>query len=137
MLPPAVPTPFVIECDSCLTGGGAFSQTHYYAEQYPSAYMRALPAIHALEAANLVKAIYSLTFNTPPGTTVHINTDNMASATSLETGRCSDVQLGMCARELWLIDAINNFTIVISHKPGKELILADALSRAHSSDAAR
>ena len=137
MLPPAAPTPFVIECDSCLTGGGAFSQTHYYAEQYPTAYTRALPAIHALEAANLVEAIYSLTFNTPPGATVHINTDNMASATSLETGRCSDAQLGMCARELWLKAAINNFTIVISHKPGKELILADALSRAHSSDAAR
>ena len=133
IIPPVHPESFLIECDSCLTEGGAFSPTHYYAERYTSAYMRALPTIHALEAANLVEAVYSLTFDAPEGGVVHINTDNSAAAASLETGRCADPHLGMCARELWLIAAICNFTLIISHKPGKELVLADALSRAHLS----
>ena len=137
IIPPVITETFNIECDSCLTGGGAFSPSHYYAEQYTPAYMTAIPTIHALEAANLVEAIYTLTADAPGGGVVHINTDNSAAAVSLETGKCTDPHLGMCARELWLIATLKNFTVRISHKPGKDLILADALSRAHMSPQAR
>ena len=38
----------------------------------------------------------------------------------------------MCLlREIWLFAAINNCAIDIHHKPGKDLILADALSQCH------
>ena len=37
----------------------------------------------------------------------------------------------MCAPEIWLSGASTNAEIVIIHKPGKDLVLADALSRRH------
>ena len=89
--------------------------------------------IHALEAVNLVVAVACLRPKRPEGWTLLINTDNQASASALHTGKCSDPDLGLCSRELWLMAAINNFSITIAHKPGADLVLADALSRAHSS----
>ena len=67
---------------------------------------------------------------------ITVNTDNMASACALESGRCSDPALGMCARELWLMAALDSCSISIHHKPGAHLVLADALSRAHLSQKA-
>ena len=67
---------------------------------------------------------------------IRVNTDNQASAIALQSGRCSDPDLGLCSRELWLMSAIHNFTLSIVHTPGSDLILADALSRAHASRAA-
>ena len=61
----------------------------------------------------------------------------MASSCSLQSGRSKDPDLGMCARELWLLAATFNFDITVVHKPGAELILADALSRAHMDAHAR
>ena len=49
----------------------------------------------------------------------------------LSTGAGKDKFLCACSQEIWLFAAINNCTIDIPQKPGKGLILADALSRCH------
>ena len=136
LIPPSVQPVCIMECDSCMTGGGAYSSKKYYAEQYTREFTTRFKAIHALEAVNLVEAVATLRPDDCQGFEIRINTDNQASASALQTGRCSDADLGLCSRELWLMAAINNFTLQVSHKPGVELVLADALSRAHISSAA-
>ena len=37
--------------------------------------------------------------------------------------------MAACSREMWLIAANLDLEILVTHKPGKEVILADALSR--------
>lgn len=133
LLPPKATTTLVIECDSCLTGGGAYSSSHYFAHEYTSEFRSDYPSIHHLEAVNLIAALTHLGPCPGKGATVLINTDNAASAASLETGRGRDPILGACARQLWLLAARGGFTVEVRHKAGHLLLLADALSRAHSS----
>ena len=136
ILPPPERPKWLIECDSCLTGGGAFSPRNYFAEEYEKTFTTRFTSIHALEAVNLVEAVATLRPDPCEGYLISVNTDNQASATSLQTGKCSDPDLGLCSRELWLMAAVNNFDIEICHKPGIQLVLADALSRAHMSEVA-
>lgn len=62
-------------------------------------------------------------------------TDNSASSQALQTGKTKDPVLASCSCELWLEAACSDHEIVIQHKPGSELILADALSRCFSDKA--
>lgn len=48
------------------------------------------------------------------------------------SGKTKDRTLGSCARQMWLEAACRDHTFKIYHKPGAELILADALSRFYS-----
>ena len=61
-----------------------------------------------------------------------VNTDNVASQV-LEAGRGRDVMLCACAQQHLLLSVLNNFELCIKHKPGRDLVLADALSRRHNS----
>lgn len=65
------------------------------------------------------------------GALVTIFTDNSASSYSLETGKTKDKILAAVSRELWLEAAKADHIITIKHKPGNELVFADALSRRH------
>ena len=82
-----------------------------------------------LEALNLVVALRTLSPHNPQGYIITINTDNHASQQVLSTGAGRDHILTACAREIWLFAATNSCEVEILHKPGKDLILADALSR--------
>ena len=121
----------VVECDSTLTGGGGNSYTKYYTHQYTHQEKIDFPLIVHLEAVNLVTAYRSLVPDNTPGFTILIYTDNMASSQALQTGRATDRILGMCSRQLWLEAARRDHKVVIKHKPGVDLPLADALSRQH------
>lgn len=57
-------------------------------------------------------------------------TDNLSSSYALTTGRTRDVILASCAHELWLEAARSDHIIKIKHRPGDQIPLADALSRA-------
>ncbi len=122
-----------IECDSSLEGGGAFSNSHYFSEAYTDQYKKAAGQIAHLEALNLVAALKALAPSDPAGHNIVIKTDNSATQSVLETGRGIDQMLCACSREIWLYGAVHNCNIQIIHTPGKDLILADALSRAPSS----
>ena len=55
----------------------------------------------------------------------------MAVVQVLTTGKARDQILATCARNIWLIAAINNIQFQFSHIPGKNNNLADLLSRWH------
>ena len=76
-------------------GGRAYSPTKYYAEQYDLELTNRFTTIHALEAINLVEAVAVLRPDSGRGIHVIVNTDNQASASTLETGPGSDRDLSM------------------------------------------
>lgn len=121
-----------IECDSSLTGGGGHSSEYFYTWEYSDQHKAQLPAIHQLEAVNLVIAYRTLcpTENTA-GKCITLVTDNSSSAFALTSGRTRDPILSACAREMWLQAALADHDIQIVHKPGIDIPLADALSRMH------
>ena len=120
---------WVIECDSSLLAGGAHSNQKYYSLIYAGGIKDANMPIAQLEALNLVIALKALAPINPHEYVIYINTDNSASQSVLETGTGRDPMLCACAREVWLFAAQKSTEIVIRHKPGVELVLADALSR--------
>ena len=77
----------------------------------------------------MVLALTTLLPQDPHKFHVIINTDNIASQIVLEEGRGKDVMLCAGARQIWLLSALKVFSVSILHKPGSELVLADALSR--------
>lgn len=125
-----------IECDSSLTGGGGVGASWCYIWKYSSSHVTKFKKIHELEAINIIVAFRTLADKVaPPGAHIVIRTDNLSSAFALETGKTKDSTLGACARELWLLAAINDQTVSICHKAGVLIPLSDALSRFHDDPA--
>ena len=122
---------FVIECDSTLVGGGGNSYTRYYTHRYTPQEKQNYPLIVHLEAVNLVTAYRTLVPSDTRGFTIILFTDNMASSQALHTGRATDTILAKCSRQLWLEAARRDHHVVIRHKYGEDIPLADALSRQH------
>ena len=106
LLPPPVRQDWIIECDSTLEGGGAFSPTHFYGISYDTPILKEELNICQLEALNLVLALTMLLPQDPHKFHVIINTDNTASQIVLEEGRSKDVILCACARQTWLLSAL-------------------------------
>ena len=129
LIPPQEMEKWIIECDSSTVGGGAYSQSKYYAETYSEDFLKPTPHITNLEALNLLHAITNLMPDSPNNYVIVVNTDNKTSQQVLSTRKGKDKVLTACARQLWLIAAQANTTLEILHKPGNELVLADALSR--------
>ena len=133
LIPPPQLLTWVIECDSSLTGAGAFSHTHFYAEKYTTQYTAQVKTIHQLEALNIIHALKHLLPENPSNYKIILNTDNTASQCILNSGTGKDPILAACSRQLWLLAAQANTDVQVLHKPGQQLVLADALSRLHSS----
>ena len=129
LLKTAEKAPWIIECDSSLRAGGAFSKDHYYGKEYPAVITSKYTNIAHLEAINLIAAMRALAPRNPHEYKITINTDNSASQQVLDSGAGRDPVLTACAREIWLYAASNSCEVEIVHKPGRELVLADALSR--------
>ena len=83
--------------------------------------MAAFPAIHEIEAINILISVRHLVPTNSAGIMVLVNTDNAASAATLSSGCTVDPTLGACTRELWLLAAL----IKIRHKPGVQLQFTD------------
>lgn len=125
---------FNIECDACLTGGGGFSDSHYYATPFPCAWQERYH-ISQLEAINTLLAVKTLVPWDLRNHVIKIKTDNSASASVLVTGRSHDPVLAACSRELAMLVVLQQLEIDVTHVPGASLSLADALSRRHADPA--
>lgn len=122
-----------IQCDSSLTAGGGCTTTHCYAWVYTPAHLATYNLIHHLEAINLLVAYHTLArFVHQPGVKIVLATDNISSSYALQSGRTADAVFANCARELWLAALTNNHDVIIRHKYGHQIPLADALSRQHN-----
>ena len=130
LLPPLKPLTWEIECDSTLLAGGAYSPDKFFSELYTQQYISETSNIAQLEALNLIQALHTLLPENPEQYKIIVNTDNIASQQVLSSGSGKDPLLCVCARQLWLIAATYSTELVIVHKPGKDLLFADALSRA-------
>ena len=130
LLPPADRDTWVIQCDSSLKAGGAHSPAGFYSATYTISYLSKGYNIVQLEAINLIMALKALSPPEPSRFNIQVNTDNMTSQQVLETSSGRDPILCACSREIWLFAVCNSMTVTIWHKPGKELVFADAQSYA-------
>ena len=67
------------------------------------------------------------------GCHVQVKCDNLACVYVVNTGRARDAFLLKCAREIWLIAAMHDFTITAAHITTTDNAVADALSRSQNS----
>lgn len=74
-------------------------------------------------------AVKTLIPSVPSPYKLCIKTDNIASAQVLMTGKTKDSVMAACARELARHAIDHQIEIDIEHVPGRDMILADALSR--------
>lgn len=130
---PTAAHPVVV--DSCLTGAGGHFGMQWYCTVFPREIVDSDRHISDLEFLNIVVAI-RLFLPGLCGTTVHIQCDNAAAVSVLNTGRGRSSFLLRCAREIWKLTAAHDIRIICSHIAGIHNTLADKLSRAHMSHAA-
>ena len=118
-----------IEVDSCLLGaGGVCDNIGHFNFVYPESIAACGFPIASLECFNLLVAI-RLWKTLLRGLPILIFSDNWAVVCAIQSGRASDPLIQSCIRELWWLAACIDIDITVRHKPGAELVLADALSR--------
>lgn len=116
-----------IVADACPEGIGA--------SDYDRAYAAAVPAsvkgrhISAIESINVLIAAKTFINETHSGGVIRIRCDNSAAVEVYRTGKGRDPSLLATAREIWRIQAELSVKILFVHTPGKEMELADKLSR--------
>ena len=126
-----VPYQHQVELDACLTGCGAVAGDQFYAEQFPDCVVAENHCIAHLELLNIVVAI-KVWQRRWTGWTVQIYCDNLNSVFVLQTGKSRDPFMRACAREVLLYTAAKDIDIQICHRPGLDMVWADALSREHT-----
>ena len=122
-----------LELDACLSGCGAFTGDAYYSEQFPEKLQGEKHPIAHLEFLNVVVAtkVWARQWS---GKRVLILCDNQNSCVAINSGRSRDPYMQDCIRELFLCCSVFDIEVVARHKPGSQLVRADALSRAHMGD---
>ena len=91
--------------------------------------------ITELEAMNVVIAVHTLVSAADRGQHINIKFDNMATVQVFKSGRAYNPVLQECARALWMAQALTGVHITYDHTPDIDNCTADALSRAHLSEA--
>ena len=118
-----------IYLDASLTGlGGAFGN-FVYALQLPKNFHN-YNIVH-LEILNIVVA-FKIWGQAWQNKRVRIYCDNHAVVDALNSGRARDTILATCVRNIWLLAALYNVTLVTSHVQGVHNTVADLLSRWHT-----
>lgn len=120
----------VIQADSSLEAGGAFTDDGrcYIYEYSPN--LRRTNNICQLEALNYLLAVRTFVDSSCKGASVELIGDNMGAISALNSGRGTDAVLCAIARALWFHSAKTGATVKFTHKPGEEIPGADILSRA-------
>lgn len=116
------------EVDACLKGCGGVSDQHFYTTAFPAFILEQNWHISRLEILNILIAL-KLWSKLYAQHIICIFCDNIAAVSVLNHGRCRDSVMLSCAREIWFLCATHNIDLRVSHKPGKDMSSADALSR--------
>jgi hypothetical protein len=118
--------------DSCLTGCGCISQSHYFHRQFPEDILAAAMPIHSLEMLAILVGVrlWGAQWN---GKKLVVYPDNFAVVDVINTSRTRVDFLASCLRELWFYVSSYCFELRAVHLPGVENRLADNLSRWHLS----
>lgn len=122
-----------IYADSCLTGGGATDMAQYYELAYPTKVATNFH-ITILEALNCLIALRVLLTDADNHKRIMLCCDNLSAVYTLTSGRAKDPALAAIARAAWYVQAARDIELEVIHVPGAKMGLADALSRAHTSN---
>ena len=126
---------YTVRLDACLSGCGAICDgiDEYYHTPFPGFILDKCHIIAHLEMLNIVVAM-KIWSEHWAGKCVKILCDNAVACSVLTSGRGRDPFLLACAREIWLLSALSDCSIEAQHEPAVNMVLADALSRAHLSE---
>ena len=131
MIVPTPTVPHVISVDSCLTGCGAVFKDQCYHHEYSERIANVGLSICHLEMLNCLLAL-RMWCTDLYGETVVLNSDSQVAINVLQNGRSRDEFMLHCARNVWMILALHQITLISEHVPGESLTMsADALSRCH------
>ena len=117
--------------DACLTGFGGVFADKIYALQIPLSF-KDYTIVH-LEILNIVVAL-KIWGDIWKNQIIDIRCDNMAVVEVLNSGKARDPILATCARNIWLLTAIFNIQLTVTHIPGVQNTVADLLSRWEGTD---
>ena len=118
-----------IEVDACLVGGGGILQNvGYFFYPFPKKLTKRNLHISALESFNLLVAL-RIFVDEIRGRTVRVFCDNASTVSALNSGKAKDMVMAYVLRQVWFLCADKDMQLLVSHKPGSELIIADLLSR--------
>ena len=120
-----------VELDACLTGCGAVAGDQFYATPFPASIQEKEHSIAHLELLNIVVAV-KMWRERWSGWSVQIYCDNLNSVFVLQSGKSRDIFMRACAREIFLHTAACDIDLQICHRPGLDMVWADALSREHT-----
>ena len=121
------------QVDACLKGaGGVCAGIAYYKFEFPPCIQDCNFSISALECYNILVAcrIWCPIWS---GQHILLYSDNWASVCSLNSGSAEDPLMRAVLREVWWLTAVFDVELVIRHRPGASMHMADALSRANLS----
>ena len=117
-----------IYLDASLEGLGGCYDNFVYALRIPRGYKDY--NIAHLEILNVVVAL-KIWAPCRANKSIQIMCDNMAMVEVLSSGRARDSIMATCARNVWLLAAMFNVNIIVSHIRGWDNSIADLLSRWH------
>ena len=116
----------VIYLDACLTGLGGTFNNMVYTLPIPLNYGNF--NINHLEMINIMVAL-KIWGHIWANKKVRIHCDNLPVVEVLNSGRARDDTLATCARNIWLLSALYNITLKVTHIAGSQNNMADLLSR--------
>ena len=119
----------IIYLDACLTDLGGTFNDMVYTLPIPFNYGGFIYInISHLEMINIMVAL-KIWGHIWANKKVKIHCDNLPVVEVLNSGRARDDTLTACARNIWLLSALHNITLKVTHIAGSQNNIADLLSR--------
>ena len=122
----------ILSTDSCLSGGGAVSQTHFMHFELPASIIMEGKYINQFEMYVVLIAIRNWK-ESLSGQNVLLYCDNQTTIIALQSGRVSCPFMQKCLREIRFHSAKLNFRVRAVYLASADNCLADSLSRWHLS----